>query len=57
MIRDRVGFEPPTRACLSCKVLDEKLAGPSESSGTKSGALTFTQEQLVELITDVVKGL
>lgn len=60
MIRDRVGFEPPTRACLSCKVLDEKVAGAGHAPGpadAKTGAMTFTQEQLVELITDVVKGL
>jgi hypothetical protein len=35
-------------------VLDERVTG---GLAPKAGAMTFTQEQLVELITDVVKGL
>jgi L-fuculose-phosphate aldolase len=57
LIRERTGFEPPVRACLGCPVLDEKLAETKGALDPKKGTWTFTQEQLVDLITDVVKGL
>ena len=50
-IRERAGFEPPTRACLTCPVLDERLGGSAPET------VQLTREQLVDLVTDVVRSL
>ncbi|MFQ5701051.1 MAG: class II aldolase/adducin family protein [Acidobacteriota bacterium] len=55
-IREKLHFDPPARACLGCRVLEEKLNGGCQGSGS-TGAYKFTQEELVDLITDVVKTL
>ena len=58
-IRDRLQFHPPTHACLSCRVLEDRmqkistrLAGP----GT-DGTYNLSREELIDLITDVVKTM
>jgi L-fuculose-phosphate aldolase len=50
-IRDRANFEPPTHACFTCPVLDEKM----KTGG--SDRMHVTRDQLVDLVTDVVRGL
>lgn len=50
-IRERLQFTPPAHACLSCRVLDEKMHAPSD------GGLNLSREELIDLITDVVKDL
>jgi len=59
-VREKIGFEPPVRACMNCQVLNERLSGSGVPPGERapaSGKYSFTQEQLIELITDVVKGI
>lgn len=58
-IRERLQFHPPTHACLSCRVLEEKLAA-SAGRGLgpdPEGAYNLTREELVDLISEVVKQL
>jgi len=50
-IRERVQFVPPTQACLTCPILEEKLSASGE------GSVNLTRNQLVDLVTDVVRGL
>jgi len=57
-IRERLQFSPPTHACMSCRVLDEQLAGagaPHAADG--EGAYHLTRDELVDLIADVVRQL
>jgi len=50
-IRRKARFEPPTAACFTCPVLDEKVnSGEPEK-------VHLTREQLVDLVTDLVRGL
>jgi len=58
-IRERLQFHPPTPACLSCRVLEDRmqaissrLAGPGPE-----GTYNLTREELIDLITDVVKSM
>jgi len=58
-IRDRLRFEPPAHACLSCRVLDEKMtlsSGGLPSPGP-GGTYHLTRDELIDLITDVVKSV
>jgi len=50
-IRQRARFEPPTSACLTCPVLDEKVRAADQEK------VHLTRDQLVDLVTDLVKGL
>jgi L-fuculose-phosphate aldolase len=50
-IRRRTSFDPPTHACLTCPILDEKLSGDDQET------VHLTRDQLVDLVTDVVKSL
>lgn len=55
-IREKLQFDPPARACLGCKVLEEKMTEGCSESGSKN-TYNLSQEELVDLITDVVKTL
>src|SRR5262245_1046124 len=57
-IRERLQFMPPTHACMSCRVLDEKLGAAGAPSGADGeGAYHLTKDELVDLIADVVRQL
>ncbi len=58
-VRERIGFDPPVRACLNCGILEDRLAAEKTPAGRDpaTGTWNLTQDQLVELITDVVRGL
>jgi L-fuculose-phosphate aldolase len=50
-IRQRANFEPPTRACFTCPVLEEKVGAAGQEK------VQLTRDQLVDLVTDLVRGL
>lgn len=50
-IRERASFEPPTQACFSCPILNEKINGADQET------IHLTRDQLVDLVTDVVRNL
>lgn len=58
-IRERLQFSPPTHACLSCRVLEDRMQNLSSRLGGPSadGTYHFTREELIDLITDVVRSM
>ncbi|HET6371880.1 MAG TPA: class II aldolase/adducin family protein [Candidatus Polarisedimenticolia bacterium] len=61
-IRERLQFDPPAHACMSCRVLEEKMgAGDHKVSRLEQpgpgGTYNLTREELIDLITDVVKSV
>jgi L-fuculose-phosphate aldolase len=50
-IRERANFEPPTRACFTCPVLEEKIGAAAPER------IHVTRDQLVDLVTEMVKTL
>ncbi len=57
-IRERLDFDPPTRACMDCNILDERMRGAPGGAAepVSGGTYNLTKEELISLITDVVKG-
>lgn len=55
-IRRRLEFSPPTPACLDCRILDERMRDGAgiKTQGT-GGTYSFTKDELIDLITDMVK--
>jgi len=51
-IRERLQFHPPSHACLSCRVLEDRM----QKMGSE-GTYSLTREELIDLITDVVKTM
>jgi len=59
-IRDRLQFEPPAHACLSCRVLDERMTQTGGAAAAPPGNdanYHLTRDELIDLITDVVKSM
>lgn len=58
-IRERLQFSAPAHACLSCKVLEDRMGTVSSrlADPGPGGTYNLTREDLVDLITDVVKHL
>lgn len=55
-IRRRLEFTPPTPACLDCRILDEKMQqGPGHRAQGTGDTYSFTKDELIDLITDMVK--
>src|SRR5262245_411548 len=56
-IRER--FQGPAEPCVSCRELEAKLGAMSEKLAPPGpgGTYRFTQEELIDLITDVVKNM
>jgi L-fuculose-phosphate aldolase len=50
-IRERASFEPRAEACFTCPILDEKLNSADQDT------VHLTRDQLVDLVTDVVRSL
>lgn len=55
-IRQRLGFEAPARACLDCRVLEERMTGPDSGAGP-DGRYSLTRDELIDLIADVVRTI
>jgi len=58
-IRERLQFQAPAHACLSCKVLEERMQKISTrlTEPGPEGNYSLTREELIDLITDVVKTM
>jgi len=58
-IRDKLQFSPPTHACLSCGVLEEKMSrtGAAPAREASDGTYKLTRDELIELITEVVSSM
>jgi L-fuculose-phosphate aldolase len=58
-IRERLQFHAPSHACLSCKVLEDRMTKISSrlAEPGPEGTYNLTREELIDLITDVVKTM
>ena len=61
-IREKLQFTPPSHACMSCKVLEDRMQRVSTglrglTEPGPEGTYNLTREELIDLITDVVKTM